>query len=101
MDEFMHIRQKGSVDEYRARFSDMKVLVMRENPWFDEPSYMECFLGGFREEFKLLVMFYKPKSLQEAYEMAARQENVYEMLKRPKNLQKKPIELPKSDFPKP
>lgn len=26
MDEFMHIRQKGSVDEYRAIFSDMKVL---------------------------------------------------------------------------
>lgn len=49
---------------------------------------MECFLGGFREEFKLLV---KPKSLQEAYEMAARQENVYEMLKRPKNLQKNPL----------
>lgn len=94
MEEFLHIRKKGSIEEYRTPFKDMKVMVMREKPWFDEESYMECFLGGLREELKNLVMSSQPKNGQEAYEVAARQELVYEMLRRPQNPQKYPSHNP-------
>ncbi|KAJ3687587.1 hypothetical protein LUZ61_016751 [Rhynchospora tenuis] len=85
IEEFKHLKQKGSVEEYRVQFEDLRVMMLRENPMYDDAYFKQNFLRGLKEEIKLLVGATNPTTLQEAYEMATKQELVYEMLyKRPK-----------------
>jgi hypothetical protein len=61
-------------------------MMLRENPNLDDFYFMKNFIGGLKEEIKILVAAYNITSLIEAYKTAAKQEKNYDVFcKKPKH----------------
>jgi hypothetical protein len=64
------LQQKGSLDDYKNQF-DLLALKVHRLPDEHKLSY---FLGGLKNEIRLPVRMFNPKTLVEAYSLASIQE---------------------------
>lgn len=75
----------------KVNFEELKIALWRENPTLDANFFMQSLdLRG--REIKTLVMSQRPKSLKEAYAVAAHQELVWELLNKKTRMASKPFQ---------
>jgi hypothetical protein len=70
METLSKLHQEGSLEDYKNQF-DFLALKVHHLP--DEHK-LSCFLGGLKNEIRLPVRMFKPKSLVETYFLACIQE---------------------------
>lgn len=68
--ELKKLQQTGTVDEYRKQFEELKDWALARNPTLNEEFFMDCFLGGLREEIQLGIQELKAASLKELIRLA-------------------------------
>jgi hypothetical protein len=66
METLSKLHQEGSLEDYKNQF-DFLALKVHHLP--DEHK-LSCFLGGLKNEIRLPVRMFKPKSLAETYFLA-------------------------------
>lgn len=72
---FNNLKQKGSVEEYRLKFEELKAQVIQiEGNWTEE-YIVRCFIGGLKEQLKSTVKMLRPRDLSQAVILAKHQEN--------------------------
>ncbi|XP_019238918.1 PREDICTED: uncharacterized protein LOC109218971 [Nicotiana attenuata] len=72
--EFNRLQQWADVDSFQKKFEDLRCHVLRARPHLDEAYFIECFVGGLKEELGPLVDVANPQTLLEAYKFAKRYE---------------------------
>ena len=55
VEKFNVLQQKGSVEEYRERFEELKPLMMIKNKNLHESYFISSFISGLKEEIKPMV----------------------------------------------
>ena len=81
--EFNRLNQSGSLDDYIAKFEELKALLLLRNPTMPEPYFLESFIGGLTAAVKPIVRSFKPTTVSEAIEYARQQEESIQALKYP------------------
>lgn len=90
MEEFMRIRQEGTIEEYLNRFEDVRIILERIMPSLEELSLLSILVGGLRDEVRPVVRMLKPTTLAQAFQTARLQEQFLISSKK-SNLIQKPI----------
>lgn len=72
---FNNLKQKGSVEEYRLRFEELKAYVVQLDLNWTEDYFIRCFIGGLKEKLKSTVKMLRPHTLSQAIILAKHQEN--------------------------
>lgn len=72
---FNNLKQKGSAEEYRLIFEDLKTQVMQLDLNWTEEYIIRCFIGGLKENLKWTVKMLRPQTLSQAIILAKHQEN--------------------------
>lgn len=67
LEEFMRIRQEGTIEEYMDGFEDVRIKLERVMPSLGEPYSLSVFIGGLRDEVRPLVRMRKPTTLAQAF----------------------------------
>lgn len=62
MEEFMRIKQGGSIDEYLDKFEDVRIRLEKVMPTLGE-TYLSIFTGGLKDDVRLVVRMLKPTTL--------------------------------------
>jgi hypothetical protein len=101
IDEFNHLRQRGTLEEYKSKFEELRAALLRCNPYYDDEHFRQSFIGGLKEELKAMVMAHMPTTLKEAYSVAAHQELVLELIYRKIKVAPKHIHPHSSSISKP
>jgi hypothetical protein len=70
METLSKLKQDGPLEEYKNQF-DTLALKAQHLPEFHK---LSCFLGGLKDEIKLPVRMFNPKTLVDAYSLARMQE---------------------------
>jgi hypothetical protein len=70
METLSKLKQDGSLDDYKNQFD---ILALKVQCLPDEYK-LSCFLGGLKNEIRLPVRMFNPKTLVEAYSLARIQE---------------------------
>jgi hypothetical protein len=70
METLSKLKQTGSLDDYKTQF---EILANRVHRLID-PHKLSCFLGGLRDDIRLPVRMFNPKTLNDAYSLAKIQE---------------------------
>ena len=95
VEEFNRLQQTGTLDEYLAKFEELKALILIRNPNMPDTYLLESFIGGLKPAIKSLVRAFKPQTLDLAIEQARFQEEHIHSLKLPPDRNFKP-NLPNS-----
>jgi hypothetical protein len=45
IDEFNHLRQRGTLEEYKSKFEELRVVLLRCNPYYDDEHFRQSFIG--------------------------------------------------------
>ena len=77
----MELRQEGRMREYRDQFEELMCHVMSFNHGMGMIFQVTMFLMGLQEEISGLVRSHRPKSVDDAAELALLQEEVVENAK--------------------
>ena len=85
MEEFNKLNQVGLLDDYIAKFEELKALLLLRNPTMPESYFLESFIGGLTAAVKPIVRAFKPTTVGEASEYARQQEETIQALKLPPN----------------
>jgi hypothetical protein len=70
METLSKLKQDGSLEDYKTRFDTLTLKVQR----LPEEHKLSCFLGGLKDEIRLPVCMFNPKSLVDTYSLARIQE---------------------------
>lgn len=70
METLSKLKQEGSLEDYKKKFDALALKVHR----LPEEHKLSCFLGGLKDETRLPVRMFHPKSLVDAYSLARIQE---------------------------
>jgi hypothetical protein len=70
METLSKLKQEGPLEEYKTQF-DTLALKVQHLPEFHK---LSCFLGGLKDEIRLPVRMFHPKTLVDAYSLARMQE---------------------------
>jgi len=70
METLSKLKQEGSLEEYKNLFDTLSLKV-QHLPEFHK---LSCFLGGLKDEIRLPVRMFNPKTLVDAYSLARMQE---------------------------
>jgi hypothetical protein len=46
VDEFNHLRQRGSLEEYKSQLEELRAAMLMCNPYYDDNLFRQSFLGG-------------------------------------------------------
>ncbi|XP_057986530.1 uncharacterized protein LOC110636696 [Hevea brasiliensis] len=82
---FIKLRQEGSLEEYQDEFEELRIRIERLMPELGESYFLFAFMGGLKDEIRMVVRMMKPVSLSQAIEVARLQEQLLEVNKKPKN----------------
>uniref|UniRef100_A0ACD5YMY1 Uncharacterized protein n=1 Tax=Avena sativa TaxID=4498 RepID=A0ACD5YMY1_AVESA len=74
----MELRQEGTVGEYRDQFEELMCHVMSFDHGMGTVFQVTMFLMGLRQEISAVVRLHRPKSVDDAAELAMLQEEVLE-----------------------
>ena len=83
MEEFNKLAQFGSLDDYIAKFEELKALLLLRNPTMPDSYFLENFIGGLSDAVKPIVRSFKHVSVSEAIEHARQEEEAIQALKVP------------------
>jgi len=83
IEDFNKLQQNGTLDEYLAKFEELKALILLRNPNTPKSYLLEGFIGGLKLAIKTLVRAFKPQNLDLAIEQARYQEEHIQSLKLP------------------
>lgn len=78
--QFNKLTQKGKVEEYITQFDELKYYVMAQEGFHREYYYVDNFVSGLKEEISQYLYNQKPKSMQEARDLARGQEHFLTVL---------------------
>ena len=81
VEEFNKLAQFGSLDNYIAKFEELKALLLLRNPTMPDSYFLESFIGGLSDTVKPIVRSFKPVSVSDAIEYARQQEEAIQVLK--------------------
>ena len=70
VEDFNRLRQIGTLNEYLARFEELKSLLLVRNSNMLESYILESFIGGLKSTIKPLVRAFKPLTLDLAIQQA-------------------------------
>jgi len=70
VEEFNRLHQVGSLDDYIAKFEELKALLQLRNPTMPELYFLESFIGGLTATAKPIMRAFKPATVSEAIEYA-------------------------------
>ena len=70
MESLTRLKQTSSVVAYKGQFKAISNRVRS----LSEPHKLNCFLSGFKDEVRLPVRMFSPKTLNEAFGLAKMQE---------------------------
>lgn len=65
VEEFMRVRQEGSVGKYQDKFEEPRVRMDTLMLGLEEPYFLPVFIGGLRDDIRLMVKMLKPKTLSQ------------------------------------
>jgi len=82
-EEFNKLQQTGTLDDYLAKFEELKALISVRTPNMHEAYFLECFIGGLKPTIKPLVWAFKLQDLESAMKEARFQEEHVQALKLP------------------
>ncbi|KAJ4801231.1 polyprotein [Rhynchospora pubera] len=80
--EFNKLKQSGDVESYRNKFEELKLLLLKDYPMYDESYFITSYLSGLREDIRLNVLSSRPRTLNETYEASIYQEMLIEHKKK-------------------
>lgn len=80
METFSKLKQEGLLEDYKTKFDTLALKVQG----LPKAHKLSCFLGGLKDEIRLPVRMFNPKSLVDAYSLAWIQEEC--VLNSPKNV---------------
>ena len=83
MEDFNRLQQTGTLDEYIAKFEELKALLLMSSPTMPESYFLESFIGGLKAAVKPLVRAFNPRIVDDAIEQARLQEEHVLALKLP------------------
>lgn len=78
--QFNKLVQKGKVEDYITQFDELKTYVMAQEGFHRESYYVDNFVSGLKEEIAQYLYNQKPKSMQEARDLARGQEHFLTVL---------------------
>ncbi|XP_019265828.1 PREDICTED: uncharacterized protein LOC109243359 [Nicotiana attenuata] len=78
--EFKRIEKQGSVNEYLARFEDLKAWVLIKYPTIPEEFFLGFFIEGLKDEIRHTVKMLDPFSLSQTVEKARHKEKLLEAI---------------------
>ncbi|XP_026459437.1 uncharacterized protein LOC113360105 [Papaver somniferum] len=76
--EFNKLNQLGSILDYQEVFEELKALMLAKNPHLTEAYFTSSFISGLKDELRLHVQMFSPKSLSNAVYLARMQEALLE-----------------------
>ncbi|XP_026457854.1 uncharacterized protein LOC113358474 [Papaver somniferum] len=76
--EFNKLHQIGTVLEYQEIFEELKALILAKYPHLTEEYFTSSFISGLKEELRLHVQMFSPKTLSNAVYIARMQEALIE-----------------------
>ncbi|KAJ8446939.1 hypothetical protein Cgig2_026437 [Carnegiea gigantea] len=74
IEDFNKLCQVGTIDEYLAKFEELRALMLVRTPTMPEAYFLESFIGGLKPAVKPLVRAFNPQTLPSAIEHARYQE---------------------------
>ncbi|CAH9134345.1 unnamed protein product [Cuscuta epithymum] len=80
--EFNKLRQKGGVEDYIDKFSELKSFMLQRNKFLDDFYFLKSFLSGLKEEIRHIVEIVDPENLEQAFMVAKKQESLLEAVGR-------------------
>ena len=83
MENFNRLQQTGTLDDYIAKFKELKALFLMTNPTMPESYFLESFIGGLKAAVKPLVRAFNPRTVDDAIEQGRFQEEHILALKIP------------------
>ena len=86
--EFIKLQQVSTVNAYQEKFESLKPLVLSKNKGLSEEFFVDSFLSGLKDEIRLTIKMFNPKTLNHAYSLARLQEATLEFAKKGKFLSK-------------
>lgn len=60
MEEFIKIRQDGSVEEYQDKFEELRVHMERVMPHLRKAYFLSVFIGGLKDEIRSMLRMIRP-----------------------------------------
>jgi hypothetical protein len=45
VDEFNHLRQRGSLEKYKSQLEELRAAMLMCNPYYDDNLFRQSFLG--------------------------------------------------------
>lgn len=82
-EEFNRLQQDGTIDEYLAKFEELKALLLVRTPTMLASYFLESFIGGLKPVVKPLVRATNPQTVDMAIEQARFHEEHIVALKLP------------------
>lgn len=61
--EFNKLKEESSFTEYKERFEELRSVILRENPQFNETCFIYAFINGLSKELRLMIKLFKPQTL--------------------------------------
>lgn len=86
LEGFVKLRQENSVEEYHDEFEDIRIRLERLMLELGESYFLSGFIGGLKDEIRLMVKMMKPVSLSQPMDMAKLQEQLLDKSKLKGNL---------------
>lgn len=93
---FNRLQQWADVLSYQKRFEELHCRVQVVRPHLDELYFVQCFVGGLKEEIGPMVKVGNPKTLVAAYNMVKLYEQSQNAAKQQSYKPNRPIPLPYS-----
>lgn len=82
VEELNKLVQTCIINEFLAKFEDLKAQMILKNLALDEFHFLSNFIGALKEEIKYAVKMFKPTTLSHAIEQARMQENAIKVVQR-------------------
>ena len=70
VEDFNKLQQTGTVDDYLAKFEELKSLLLVKAPSMPDTHLLDSFIGGLKPTIKPLVKAFKPLTLNQAIKQA-------------------------------
>lgn len=68
--ELKKLHQVGTADEYRKKFEELNSWAFTRNPTLNKAFFMDCFMGGLKEEMQLGIQELYITALKELIRLA-------------------------------
>jgi hypothetical protein len=77
MEQFQHLKQTSSVNNYIDQFEEYMIQMKRDHPYLTDNFFLLRFIAGLKDTVKHSVKSHNPSTLRTAYWQARQQEQAY------------------------